>query len=71
VQLSSRNTAAFRADPKAMSVAGGSAGGTDHMLLGMMESALGISASQLSYVAFSGGRPAVTFIIGGQPDVEC
>jgi putative tricarboxylic transport membrane protein len=59
-------TAAFRADPKAMSVAGGSAGGTDHMLLGMMGSALGISASQLSYVAFSGGGPAVTAIIGGQ-----
>ncbi len=40
------------------------------MLLGMMGSALGISASQLSYVAFSGGGPAVVVIIGGQPDVE-
>ena len=58
--------AAFRADPKGTSVAGGSAGGTDHMLLGMMGGALGIPPSQLSYVAFSGGGPAVTAIIGGQ-----
>jgi putative tricarboxylic transport membrane protein len=65
-----RNTAdfiaAFRADPRAMAVAGGSAGGTDHILLGMMGEALGIEVSRLSYVAFSGGGPAVTAILGSQ-----
>ncbi|MFC7738779.1 Bug family tripartite tricarboxylate transporter substrate binding protein [Roseomonas sp. GCM10028921] len=58
--------AAFRADPKGTAVAGGSAGGTDHMLLGILGNALGIPPGQLSYVAFSGGGPAVTAIIGGQ-----
>lgn len=58
--------AAFRADPRAMAVAGGSAGGTDHILLGMIGEALGVEASRLSYVAFSGGGPAVTAILGSQ-----
>ena len=58
--------AAFRADPRAMSVAGGSAGGTDHILLGMIGAALGVEATRLSYVAFNSGGPAVTAIIGSQ-----
>ena len=57
---------AFRDAPRAMTVAGGSAGGTDHMLLGLIGGALGIPAGQLSYVAFSGGGPAVTAILGNQ-----
>lgn len=36
------------------------------MLLGMIGSALGVPANQLSYVAFAGGGPAVTAIIGNQ-----
>jgi putative tricarboxylic transport membrane protein len=58
--------AAFRDNPKAMSVAGGSAGGTDHILLAMMAGKLGISPSSISYVAFNSGGPAVTAIIGNQ-----
>jgi putative tricarboxylic transport membrane protein len=57
---------AFRDNPKAMSVAGGSAGGTDHILLAMMAGKLGISSSSISYVAFNSGGPAVTAIIGNQ-----
>jgi len=59
-------TRAFRADPRAMAVAGGSAGGTDHMTLGLIGKALGVAPSQLSYVAFNSGGPAANAVIGGQ-----
>lgn len=56
---------AFRDDPRAMTVAGGSAGGTDHILLGMMAVKLDIDPTRINYVAYSGGGPAVAAIIGG------
>jgi putative tricarboxylic transport membrane protein len=59
-------TAAMKANPKSVSVAGGSAGGTDHMVLGMMVKALGGSAKDAAYVAFAGGGPAVAAILGNQ-----
>jgi len=55
---------AFREDPRAMVVAGGSAGGTDHILLGMLADRLGVDTSRINYVAYSGGGPAVAAIIG-------
>lgn len=57
---------AFKADPGKMSVAGGSAGGTDHILAGMVAKALGKSAKEVSYVAFAGGGPATAAILGNQ-----
>jgi putative tricarboxylic transport membrane protein len=57
---------AFRADPRAMSVAGGSAGGTDHMTLGFIAKAAGVPVTQLSYVAFNSGGPAASAIVGNQ-----
>lgn len=58
-------TAAMKADPKKMSCAGGSAGGTDHILLGMIGKALGVPAAQLTYVAYAGGGPALAAVLGG------
>ncbi|MDB5413796.1 MAG: C4-dicarboxylate transporter substrate-binding protein [Rubritepida sp.] len=58
--------AAFRANPGGVSVAGGSAGGTDHITLGLILRALGHSARQASYVAFAGGGPAQAAILGAQ-----
>jgi putative tricarboxylic transport membrane protein len=58
--------AAIKANPKAVSVAGGSAGGTDHQLLGLVIKALGRSAREAAYVAFAGGGPANAAILGGQ-----
>lgn len=58
--------AAFKADPRAVSVAGGSSGGTDHQLLGMILKTLGKDPRQGAYVAFAGGGPANAAIIGGQ-----
>jgi putative tricarboxylic transport membrane protein len=58
--------AAIKAKPNAVSVAGGSAGGTDHQLLGMLLKALGKNPREAAYVAFAGGGPATAAIIGGQ-----
>ena len=59
-------TDALKANPKAVSVAGGSAGGTDHLTLGLMIKALGRNPREAAYVAFAGGGPANAAILGGQ-----
>lgn len=58
--------AAIKENPKAVSVAGGSAGGTDHQLLGLIIQALGKNPRDAAYVAFAGGGPANAAILGGQ-----
>jgi len=58
--------AALKADPGSVAVGGGSAGGTDHITLGLMLKALGRSAREGSYVAFAGGGPAQAAILGAQ-----
>ena len=57
--------AALKADPTKVPVAGGSAGGSDHILFGMIGKAVGVPASKLSYVAFAGGGPAQAALLGG------
>jgi len=57
---------ALKANPGAVPVAGGSAGGTDHITLGLILKALGRSAKEGSYVAFAGGGPAQAAILGAQ-----
>jgi putative tricarboxylic transport membrane protein len=56
---------ALKADPAKVPVAGGSAGGSDHILLGMIGKAAGVAANRLSYVAFAGGGPAQAALLGG------
>jgi putative tricarboxylic transport membrane protein len=58
--------AAFRADPTAISWGGGSAGGTDHILVGLIAQAVGVDPTQINYVPFSGGGEALAAILGGQ-----
>ncbi|WP_137181268.1 tripartite tricarboxylate transporter substrate binding protein [Roseomonas sp. AR75] len=57
---------ALRSNPGAVAVGGGSAGGTDHITLGLVLKALGRNPREASYVAFAGGGPAQAAIIGGQ-----
>ncbi|MBL6080723.1 tripartite tricarboxylate transporter substrate binding protein [Belnapia sp. T18] len=57
---------ALKANPGGTSIAGGSAGGTDHITLGLILKALGRSAKEGSYVAFAGGGPAQAAILGAQ-----
>ncbi len=58
--------AAFQADPTAISWGGGSAGGADHILVGLIAQAEGIDPTQINYVPFSGGGEALAAILGGQ-----
>ncbi|MCB0137394.1 MAG: tripartite tricarboxylate transporter substrate binding protein [Caldilineaceae bacterium] len=58
--------AAFQADPKSIAWAGGSAGGTDHILVGQIAKAVGVAPDGINYVAYSGGGEAAAAILGGQ-----
>jgi putative tricarboxylic transport membrane protein len=58
--------AALKNNPGATSVAGGSAGGIDHIILGLLLKSQGRSAKDASYVAFAGGGPAQAAILGAQ-----
>ena len=56
---------AYKANEGAISWGGGSAGGTDHILGGLIARAVGANPSKLNYVAFKGGGEATAAIIGG------
>jgi putative tricarboxylic transport membrane protein len=58
--------AKLKADPGAVSWAGGSAGGTDHILVGLLAKAAGVDPTKINYVAFSGGGEAMAAILGNQ-----
>ncbi len=58
--------AAFRENPGAVSWAGGSAGGTDHILVGLLAQAVGVDPLAINYIPFSGGGEALASILGGQ-----
>ncbi len=56
----------FKNDPASVSWAGGSAGGTDHLLVGRIAQALEIDPSQINYVPFSGGGEALASLLGNE-----
>ena len=56
---------AFKANPGAIAWGGGSAGGTDHILVGMIAKAVGADVSKINYVPFKGGGEAIAAIVGG------
>ena len=56
----------LKKDPKSVTWAGGSAGGTDHILVGQIALAHGVDPSQINYVAHSGGGEATAAVLGGQ-----
>ena len=58
--------AAFRADPASFSWCGGSAGGVDHILVGLIAEAAGVPTQLIRYIAFSGGGAASAAIMGAQ-----
>jgi putative tricarboxylic transport membrane protein len=57
--------AKFKEDPTAVSWGGGSAGGTDHMLVGLIAKEIGVEPSGVNYVPFAGGGEALASILGG------
>lgn len=58
--------AKLKADPGAVAWGGGSAGGTDHILAGLVAKAAGVDPTSVNYIAFSGGGEALAAILGNQ-----
>ena len=56
----------WKRDPGAVSIAGGSAGGTDQILAGLLAQAAGIDPKKVNYIAFSGGGEALASVLGGK-----
>ena len=59
----------IKADPGSVSWGGGSAGGTDHILAGLLAKEVGVEPGKVNYVPFKGGGEAVSAIIGGHVSV--
>ncbi|HEX6012630.1 MAG TPA: tripartite tricarboxylate transporter substrate binding protein [Geminicoccaceae bacterium] len=57
--------AKLKADPGAVSWGGGSAGGTDHILVGLIAKAAGVDPTKVNFIAHSGGGEAMGSILGG------
>ncbi|SMC94811.1 tripartite tricarboxylate transporter substrate binding protein [Rhizobium sp. RU36D] len=58
--------AKLKADPGSVSWGGGSAGGTDHITVGLLAKAAGVDPTKINYIAFSGGGEALAAILGSQ-----
>jgi putative tricarboxylic transport membrane protein len=57
--------AQFKANPGSVAWGGGSAGGTDHILAGMIAQAVGVEPAKVNYIAYAGGGEAQAAIMGG------
>jgi putative tricarboxylic transport membrane protein len=55
----------FRQNPGQISWAGGSAGGIDHILVGLLAQAAGVDPLNINYIAYSGGGEAAVGVMGG------
>jgi putative tricarboxylic transport membrane protein len=58
--------AAWKSDPGKQAIAGGSAGGTDHILAGLLAQASGVDTAKINYVPFSGGGEVLAALLGNQ-----
>ncbi len=54
------------ANGRDVAIAGGSAGGTDHIVAGLLAEAAGASPEDLNYIAFSGGGETVAALLGNK-----
>jgi putative tricarboxylic transport membrane protein len=59
-------TTALRRKPGAISFAGGSAGGTDQLLVGLLAREIGVDPATTNYIAFSGGGDSLAALLGNQ-----
>lgn len=58
--------AELKKNPGAVSWGGGSAGGTDHILVGLIAKSVGVDPTKVNYIAHSGGGEAMANILGGK-----
>jgi putative tricarboxylic transport membrane protein len=56
----------FESDPGSVSWAGGSAGGIDHILVGLLAEEVGVDPRSINYIPFSGGGEALASLLGNQ-----
>ena len=56
----------LKADPGSVSWAGGSAGGVDHIAVGLLAKAVGVDPTKINYIPYSGGGEALAAILGEQ-----
>lgn len=59
----------LKADAVSVDIGGGSTGGTDHILAGLLAQAIAVNPRRLSYVPFSGGGETVEGLISGVIEV--
>ena len=57
---------ALKSQGRKVAIAGGSAGGTDHILAGLLAKAAGASPADLNYVPFSGGGESLAALLGNK-----
>jgi putative tricarboxylic transport membrane protein len=55
----------LKENPGKVSWGGGSAGGTDHILAGLIAKAVGVDPAKVNYVPYKGGGEAIAAILGG------
>lgn len=60
---------AMQADLAAVSISGGSAGGVEQILAGLLAQAVGADPAQVSYVAHSGGGEALSTLLSGRSTI--
>ena len=61
--------AAMQADVGAVSISGGSAGGAEQIMAGLLAQAVGADPAQVSYVVHSGGGEALTTVLSGRSTI--
>jgi putative tricarboxylic transport membrane protein len=57
---------AMKAKGRAVTITGGSAGGTDHIVAGLLAKAAGVAPSDLNYIPFSGGGESLAALLGNK-----
>jgi putative tricarboxylic transport membrane protein len=57
---------AWKANPGGTPIAGGSAGGTDHITVGLLAKASSVEMSKVNYVPYAGGGEALASLLGNQ-----
>jgi putative tricarboxylic transport membrane protein len=61
--------AKLKTEPGSVSWGGGSAGGTDQILAGLIAKSAGVEATKVNYIAHGGGGEALSTILGGHATV--
>ena len=59
----------LKAKPNGVAIAGGSKGGIDHQVIGLLAQKAGIAPTKLNYVVFSGGPEVITSVLSGSTQV--